>query len=62
MRKLWKIIGAIALVLVVIGAVLAAVGCLTGASTERMIELVFGGREALDLILQVLKEELAAIF
>lgn len=62
MSKAWKIAGTAVLVLVVIGAILAAVGCLTGASTDRIIEMVFGGREALDLIIQVLKEELAAIF
>ncbi|MGN1002119.1 MAG: hypothetical protein ACI4PC_05060 [Oscillospiraceae bacterium] len=62
MSKIWKVVGLIALVLVVIGAVLAAVGFLTGASTDRMIELIFGGRETFELILQVLKDELASIF
>lgn len=61
MSKIWKIVSTAALVLIVIGAVLACVGLVTGASTDRMIELIFGGREALELILQVLKDELGSI-
>lgn len=62
MGKLWKIVGIIALVLVVIGVILGAVGYLTGASMDRILELVFGGRETLELILRILKQELSAIF
>ena len=43
MRKIWRVILVIALVLAVLGAAAAAVGYFTGASTDRMIEIVFGG-------------------
>lgn len=62
MSKVWKSVGIAALVLAVVGVVLAAAGLITGASTDRMIELVFGSREAFEMILQVLKEELASLF
>ena len=62
MRKIWRVILVIALVLGVLGAAAAAVGYFTGASTERMIEIVFGGRDTLKLMLRLLKEQLSSIF
>lgn len=62
MKKVWKVILIVCLVLVVLGVVCAAVGWLTGASTDRMIEVLFGGREMLELILKTLRDELASIF
>ena len=62
MSKVWKIVLAAAAVLFATGVVLGLAGWFTGASTTRMIEVVFGSREALDLILQVLKQELSAVF
>ena len=62
MKRVWKVILIAALVLMVLGAVCAAVGWLTGASNERMIEVLFGGREMFDLIIKTLWDELAGIF
>lgn len=62
MRKIWRVILVIALVLAVLGAAAAAVGYFTGASTDRMIEIVFGGRDTLKLMLRLLKEQLSSIF
>ena len=61
MRKIWRVILVIALVLAVLGAAAAAVGYFTGASTDRMIEIVFGGRDTLKLMLRLLKEQLSSI-
>lgn len=62
MARAWKIILTVVLVLVILGVVLGAIGYFTGGSVDRMIEVVFGGREALDLMLSVLKQQLAEIF
>ena len=62
MKKIWKVILIIALVLAVLGAAAAAVGYFTGAATERMIEVVIGGRDTLELMLRLLREQLTAIF
>ena len=62
MARAWKIILTVVVVLVILGVVLGAIGYFTGGSVDRMIEVVFGGREALDLMLSVLKQQLAEIF
>ena len=62
MARAWKIILTVVLVLVILGVVLGAIGYFTGGSVDRMIEVVFGGREALDLMLSVLKQQLSEIF
>ena len=62
MKNIWRVVLILVLVLLVLGAAAIAVGALTGGSLERMIELVFGGRETLELMLRLLKEQLAAIF
>lgn len=62
MKHIWKIVLIVVLILVVLGAVGAAIGLLTGASVERMIEVLFGSHETFDLVIQLLREELAGIF
>ena len=61
MRTAWRIVGTIVLVLLVAGIVAAGIGLLTGASLDRMMENVFGGWEAFNLALDVLKQELGGI-
>ncbi len=60
MSKAWRVIGIIVLVLVVAGIVAGAIGLLTGASLDRMVENVFGGWESLELIIDVLLQEFGA--
>ncbi len=62
MKVIWKIVGIAVLALVVLGAVCGAVGYFTGGSVERMVEIFFGSREGLDLVIKLLKDELAAMF
>lgn len=62
MKKIWKIILIIVLLLVALGVVSAVIGLLTGASVERMIEVFFGSRETFDLVIQLLREELSQMF
>lgn len=61
MRTAWRIIGTIVLILMVAGLVAAGIGLITGASLDRMVENVFGGWDALNLMLDVLKQELGGI-
>ena len=61
MRTAWRIIGTIVLILLVAGVVAAGIGLITGASLDRMVENVFGGWDALNMILDVLRQELGAI-
>lgn len=62
MRHIWRLVLIIVLVMVSLGAGCAVIGILTGASTERMIELFFGSRETFELTIQLLREELAGLF
>ena len=61
MRTAWRVIGTIVLVLLVVGIVAAGIGLITGASLDRMVENVFGGWDALNMIIDVLRQELGAI-
>lgn len=45
MAKAWKIVISIALTLLALGVVVGAVGFVTGASPDRMVETLFGGVE-----------------
>lgn len=54
MSKIWKVVGIIILVLVVAGLVAGGIGLLTGASLDRMVENVFGGWEAVEMIVNSL--------
>ena len=47
MKRYWKIVIAIVLLLLLAGIVLAGTGLLTGASPSRIAELLFGGWEGL---------------
>ena len=57
MSKAWRIVGTVVLVLAVAGVVAGGIGLLTGASLDRMVENIFGGYEALNMILDVLTQE-----
>lgn len=61
MKTAWRIVGTIVLILLVAGVVAAGIGLLTGASLDRMVENVFGGWDALELIVDVLRQELHGI-
>ena len=61
MKTVWRIVGIIALILLVAGIAAAGIGLLTGASLDRMVENIFGGWEALNMMLDVLKQELPGI-
>ena len=61
MSRAWRIVGTIVLVLAVAGIVSAGIGLLTGASLDRMVENIFGGSEALEMVLDVLLRELGAL-
>ena len=57
MIRAWRIIGAIILIVIVAGIVAGGIGLLTGASLDRMVENVFGGWEAVELIVNTLLEQ-----
>ena len=61
MRTAWRVIGTIVLILLVAGIVAAGIGLITGASLDRMVENVFGGWDALNMIIDVLRQELGGI-
>lgn len=48
MGKAWRIVLTVVISLMVIGLVLVGAAWITGASPERIVELVFGGREGLE--------------
>lgn len=62
MRHIWRLVLITALVMVSFGAVCAVIGILTGASTERMIEVFFGSRETFELTIRLLRDELTGLF
>ena len=62
MKNAWKIILIITISAAALGILAFCAGLLTGASTDRIIEVVFGGREMLDLLIQTLKEEFSTMF
>ena len=62
MRHIWRLVLITVLVMVSLGAGCAVIGMLTGASTERMIEVFFGSRETFELAIRLLRDELAALF
>lgn len=55
MKKVWKIVGIIMLVLVVAGIVSAGIGLLTGASLNRMVENVFGGWDVVNMVIDSIR-------
>ena len=55
MSKVWKIVGIIMLVLVVAGIVAGGIGLLTGASLDRMVENVFGGWDAVNMVIDSIR-------
>lgn len=61
MRTAWRVIGTIVLILLVAGIVAAGIGLITGASLDRMVENVFGGWDALNMVIDVLKQELGSV-
>lgn len=61
MKQIWNTVLIIVLTLIVLGAVSAMIGLFTGASVERMIEVLFGSRETFDLTIEMLRQELLNI-
>lgn len=61
MSTVWKIVGVLAVILLVAGVVCAGIGLLTGASLDRMVENVFGGWDTLELMIDVLRQELGGM-
>ena len=61
MSKAWKIVATVVLVLAVAGIIAGGIGMLTGASFDRMVENIFGGYEALEMVLDVLLREVQAV-
>lgn len=61
MKKAWRAVLLAVLVLAVAGIVCGAIGLITGASLDRMVENIFGGWEALEMVLDVLMRELGAL-
>lgn len=62
MSKAWKIVGTIVLALAIAGIISAGIGLITGASIDRMVELIFGGWETLEMIVEALQQEIGEIF
>ena len=58
MIRAWRIIGTVILIIIVAGIVAGGIGLLTGASLDRMVENVFGGWEAVELIVNTLLGQL----
>ena len=48
MGKAWRIVLTVVIALLVIGIVMVGAAWITGASPERIVELVFGGQEGLE--------------
>ena len=57
MIRYWKIVLTVSAVLLLTGLVLLGTGLMTGASPERIVELVCGGRDALLEIFNTAKAE-----
>ena len=57
MIRAWRIIGTVILIIIVAGIVAGGIGLLTGASLDRMVENVFGGWEAVEMIMATLMEQ-----
>ena len=55
MKKVWKVVGIIMLVLVVAGIVSGGIGLLTGASLDRMVENVFGGWDVVNMVIDSIR-------
>lgn len=62
MKKIWNIVLTIAAAALGLGIVCLLVGSFTGGSLDRMVELIFGGPEGLDLVLDLLKSQFNGIF
>ena len=58
MKAVWKSVLIISLILVLLGMLAGIVGLASGGSGERMIDVFFGSRESLEMILRVLREDL----
>lgn len=60
MTRYWKIVIAVFALLLLAGIVLAGTGLLTGASPDRIVEVLFGGRDGLVSSLQAARTRLTA--
>ena len=62
MRKIWNIVLTLAAILLGLGVVCLLVGAFTGGSPERMVNLIFGGPEGLQMLFDLIKTEISNIF
>lgn len=58
MTRYWKIVLAVVAVLLLTGLVLAGAGLITGASPDRIAELLYGGWDVLTGVFNTVKQEL----
>jgi len=58
MTRFWKIVIAVFALVLIAGILLAGVGYLTGASVERIAEVVFGGWSGIMELLESLQAQL----
>ncbi len=61
MKVIWRIVSMLALVLFVLGLVAIAIGLFSGGSLDRMLQVLFGGRDSFMLIVELLGRELASL-
>lgn len=61
MKLVWRIVGTLSLVLLVLGLVAIAIGLFTGSSLDRMLEVLFGGKDTFIMMIELLREELLGI-
>ena len=62
MIRYWKIIALAAVALFVAGVLFVGAGILTGASPDRIAELLYGGWDGLCAALQSLTAQITALF
>lgn len=55
MGKAWRVVLTVVIALLVIGIVLVGAAWITGASPDRIVELVFGGQAGLEARLETIK-------
>ena len=62
MIRYWKIIFAVVAVLLLIGLLLVGAGLITGASPDRITELLYGGWDVLAGTFEAAKQEFLQLF
>lgn len=62
MKKLWSIVTTLAAILLGLGIVCLLVGFFTGGSIDRIVNLVFGGPEGLQMLIDSVKTGIFNMF